>query len=123
MNDNDNNNDHDDDDDDEDGEEAVTPIYLVDDETEDLLMTALNCMVTLADAQIDPVSGDALVAIADELALRFAIDRFEVEETVHTDDNGVEEIIYTPKGGSVMPDTDEDEEPKGGPDAPNTKEE
>ena len=104
---NDNDNNHDDDDDDDSSPEE-TPVYIVDDATEELLMTALNCMVTLADAQIDPMSGDALIAIADELAERFAIDRFEVEETVHTDDNGDEEIIYSPKGGSIMPDQEED---------------
>lgn len=109
---NDNNN-HDDDDHDDDDDhndiEQETPVYLVDDATEELLMTALNCMITLSEAQIDPMSGEALAAIADELALRFAIDRYEVEETVHTDDDGKEEIIYKPKGG-IMPDTEEDEE-------------
>ena len=106
---------NDDDNDDDSSNDALeeTPVYIVDDHTEELLMTALNCMVTLADAQIDPMSGDALIAIADEIAERFAIDRFEVEETVHTDDNGEEEIIYSPKGGSIMPDQDdEDETPK-----------
>jgi hypothetical protein len=93
----------------EEDEEQSTPVYIVDDATEELLMTALNCMITLSDAQIDPAAGDALAAIADELALRFAINRYEVEETVHTDDNGEEEIIYKPKGG-IMPDTEEDEE-------------
>lgn len=106
---NDNNDNHDDDDADDSSQEE-TPVYIVDDATEELLMTALNCMVTLADAQIDPISGEALIAIADEIAERFAIDRFEVEETVHTDDNGDEEIIYSPKGGSIMPDRDDDED-------------
>ena len=100
-----NNDNHDDDD----SSPEETPVYIVDDATEELLMTALNCMVTLADAQIDPISGEALIAIADEIAERFAIDRFEVEETVHTDDNGDEEIIYSPKGGSIMPDLDDDD--------------
>jgi len=103
---NDNNDNHDADD----SSQEETPVYIVDDATEELLMTALNCMVTLADAQIDPISGEALIAIADEIAERFAIDRFEVEETVHTDDNGDEEIIYSPKGGSIMPDRDDDED-------------
>jgi hypothetical protein len=102
------NNDNHDDEDHDDSSQEETPVYIVDDATEELLMTALNCMVTLADAQIDPMSGDALIAIADEIAERFAIDRFEVVETVHTDDNGDEEIIYRPKGGSVMPDLDDD---------------
>ena len=106
---NDNNDNHDDEDADDSSPEE-TPVYIVDDATEELLMTALNCMVTLADAQIDPISGEALIAIADEIAERFAIDRFEVEETVHTDDNGDEEIIYSPKGGSIMPDRDDEDE-------------
>ena len=104
------NNDNNDNHDDEDSSQEETPVYIVDDATEELLMTALNCMVTLADAQIDPISGEALIAIADEIAERFAIDRFEVEETVHTDDNGDEEIIYSPKGGSIMPDLDDDDD-------------
>jgi len=112
-NDNDNNDndddDHEDNEDDDDSSETETPVYIVDDDTEELLMTALNCMITLADAQIDPISGDSLVAIADEIALRFAINRFEVEETIHTDDNGVEEIIFKPKGG-ILPDADTEEE-------------
>ena len=91
------------------GQEETSPVYIVDDATEELLMTALNCMITLSDAQIDPAAGDALAAIADELALRFAINRYEVEETVHTDDNGEEEIIYKPKGG-VIPDLDLDDD-------------
>jgi len=103
------NDDNDDLNENENEEEKSTPVYIVDDATEELLMTALNCMITLSDAQIDPTTGDALAAIADEIALRFAINRFEVEETIHTDEDGEEEIIYKPKGG-IMPDTEEDEE-------------
>ena len=90
-----------------DGEEEY-PVYIVDEATQELLETALNCMITLSDAQIDPAVGDALVAIADSLAERFAINRIEVEETIHTDENGEEEIIYKPKGG-IMPDNDDEE--------------
>jgi hypothetical protein len=100
---NDNDNNHDDDD----SSPEEFPVYIVDDATQDLLETALNCMITLSDAQIDPSAGDALAAIADSLAERFAINRFEVEETIHTDDNGEEEVIYKPKGG-IMPDNDEE---------------
>ena len=97
-----------DDDENEGGGEEEFPVYIVDEATQELLETALNCMITLSDAQIDPNVGDALVAIADSLAERFAINRFEVEETIHTDENGEEEIIYKPKGG-IMPDTDDEE--------------
>ena len=33
----------------------------------------------------------------------------EVLETVHTDDNGDEEIIYTPKSGSIIKDSPDDD--------------
>ena len=98
---------NDDDENEVDGTEEEFPVYIVDDATQDLLETALNCMITLSDAQIDPSAGDALAAIADSLAERFAINRFEVEETIHTDDNGEEEVIYKPTGG-IMPDNDEE---------------
>jgi hypothetical protein len=96
-----------DDDENEVGSEEEFPVYIVDDATQELLETALNCMITLSDAQIDPAAGDALAAIADSLAERFAINRFEVEETVHTHEDGEEEVIYKPKGG-IMPDNDEE---------------
>ena len=99
---------NDDDENEADGTEEEFPVYIVDDATQDLLETALNCMITLSDAQIDPSAGDALAAIADSLAERFAINRFEVEETIHTDDNGEEEVIYKPKGG-IMPDNNDEE--------------
>ena len=87
------------------------PVYLLDPETEELVMTALSCMVTLADAQVTKADGDALIIIADTLASRFAIDKFEVVETVHTDsDTGDEEIIYTPLSGSILPDDELDDD-------------
>ena len=99
-----------DDNDEHDDDIEETPVYVVDDDTTALLETALNCMITLSDSQIDPASGDALVAIADELALRFAINRYEVVETVHRDEDGTEEVIYKPQGGLGLGDDEEDEE-------------
>lgn len=93
-----------------DDELEETPVYVVDNDTTALIETALNCMITLSDAQVDPASGEALVAIADELALRFAINRYEVVETVHTDEDGTEEVIYSPQGGLRLGDEDEDED-------------
>lgn len=105
------NNDHDDDDHDDDADTAPVLVYIVDAETQELIETALNCIVSLSDAQVDPDSGGALLAIADALAERFGIPRIDVVETVHTDDNGDEEIIFSPLGRSIMPDTDEEEPP------------
>jgi len=85
------------------------PVYIIDDDTTALVEVALNALMTLSDAQVDDMSAEALAAIADSLADRFGINRFEVIETRHTDDNGKEEIIYSPKGG-IMPDVSNDNE-------------
>ena len=103
---------HDDDHEDDDSNDAgPVLVYILDAETQELIETALNCIVSLSDAQIDPQSSDSLMAIADALAERFGIPRIDVVETVHTDDNGDEEIIFSPKSGSILPDTDEEEPP------------
>ena len=109
---NDDHDQHDDDQEDDefeaDSEPGDVPVYLVDDDTRALIEVSLNCMVQLSEAQIDESGAEALLVIADSLAERFAINRFEVEETIHTDEDGEEEIIYKPKGG-IMPDTDDEE--------------
>ena len=94
-------------DDDEAAANDTTPLYIVDTDTESLIHAALNSMVTISDCQVDEASATALLVLADELALRFGIDRFEVVETIHTDHNGDEEIIYTPKSGSIIPEEDD----------------
>ena len=109
-----NNNDNDDDfDDDEElddqGELQEFPVYLVDDDTRNLIEVALNCMLQLSDAQVDDESAQSLMAIADSIALRFNIEKADVEETVHTTDDGEEEIIYKPRGGVFKDQDDEDE--------------
>jgi hypothetical protein len=83
------------------------PVYILDAQTQELIEATLNCLVTLADTQILEEGHDAILAIADELALRFGIERLEVEETVHTTDDG-DEIIYKPKDG-LFNDDDEEE--------------
>ena len=95
--------------DDDEAANDITPVYFVDEHTEELIHAALNSMVAVADCQVDEASATALLVLADELALRFGIDRFEVLETVHTDDNGDEEIIYTPKSGSIIKDSPDDD--------------
>jgi len=87
-----------------------TPVYILDDDTTALIESALNCMITLADAQIDETSKDNLELIADEIANRFGINSYKVVETVHTGDDGKEEVIYSPQGGLGLGD-DDDEEP------------
>jgi hypothetical protein len=79
------------------GEEEFE-IYAVDDETRLLIETACNCIVALSEAQLLEESKQGLLSIADALASRFAIQALEVEEEIHSTDEG-EEIIYKPKGG------------------------
>lgn len=75
----------------------------IDEDTLQLLEVALNCMIQLADAQMDDTSRENLTLIADEIAARFAISAMHVEEEV-TDDG---ETIYKPRGG-VFNDLDEE---------------
>ena len=86
------------------------PLYLLDTDTTALIESALNCMITLADAQIDETSKDNLELIADELAARFGINSYKIVETVHTGDDGLEEVIYSPQGGLGLGDETEDPE-------------
>lgn len=94
------------DDDEELGDEI--PQYDVDPATLLLIETACNCISTLAQAQIDPDQTQALTHIADALAERFGLDCMEVEEQIHTNDEGEQEVILSPKGG-VFPDEPEEE--------------
>lgn len=71
-----------------------TPKYDIDDDTQDLIEVALNCMVQLSSAQLDDTAAENLILIADEIALRFNITRTDIIEEQHGD-----EIIYKPKGG------------------------
>ena len=71
-----------------------TPKYDLDNDTQDLIEVALNCMVQLSSAQLDDTAAENLILIADEIALRFNITRTDIIEEQHGD-----EIIYKPKGG------------------------
>ena len=79
------------------------PNYDLDSETLTLIEVALNCLVQLSEAQLDEEAAQNLLAIADELAVRFNISRSEIEETLHGD-----EVIYKPKGGLFKDEEDED---------------
>lgn len=98
-------------DDELDSDEEEFPVYEVDDDTRALLEAALNCLVNLSQAQVSEESQQAILGIADSLALRFDISRLEVEEEIHSTDEG-EEVIYRPKNSifkSRLLDDDEDD--------------
>jgi hypothetical protein len=100
---NDNDDDYEDDDD--------VPFYDVDEDTRQLIETACNCIIALSEAQLQEESKIALTVIADSLAERFGIHSLEIEEEIHSTDEG-EEIIFKPKGGLFQED-----EPEGPADA------
>ena len=79
------------------------PSYVLDDDTMSLVEIALNCMITLSDAQLDDDARENLVVIADELANRFNLVSMEVEEAASNDST---EIIYKPKGGLFEDDSE-----------------
>ena len=102
------------DDDEVEGTEESVPVYMVDEETRDLIEAALNCMISLSEAQVNEESAEGILSIADSLAVRFGISRIEVESEVHTED-GVDEVIYKPRDSifkSRLLDDDEDSEAK-----------
>lgn len=82
-------------------EQENTPEKIVytniDADTLALIEVALNCMNTLADAQMLEQSRDDLLTIADELGFRFGIAAIQLEDTGEVDDQG--EKIYKPLGG------------------------
>ena len=82
-------------------EQTESPQYELDDETQSLVEVALNCLMTLADAQLDEDARLNLVTIGDALADAFGIVQLELEQD--TTDSG--EVIYRPKGG-IFPNED-----------------
>lgn len=82
-------------------EQENTPEKIVytniDADTLALIEVALNCMNTLADAQMLEQSRDDLLTIADELGFRFGIAAIQLEDTGEVDEQG--EKIYKPLGG------------------------
>ena len=102
----------DDQDDDEfEGTDDVVPVYAVDEETIGLIEAVLNCMVSLSEAQISEDAAQSILALADDLALRFNINRIEVEQEVHTAD-GVDEVIYRPRDSIFKSKLLDDDEPE-----------
>jgi hypothetical protein len=102
----------DDQDDDEfEGTDDVVPVYTVDEETRSIIEAALNCMVSLSEAQISEEAAQSVLALADDLAIRFNINRIEVEQEVHTED-GVDEVIYRPKNSIFKSKLLDDDDPE-----------
>lgn len=89
-------------------DDEIQPVYILDEDTQGLVVVALDALITLSDSQVDDASSAALQVIADTLAERFAINHYEVIETIHTDELGNEEIIYKPRGGVLPQDPTED---------------
>ena len=78
----------------------------IDSDTLQLIEVALNCMNTLADAQLLEQGRDDLITIADELGFRFGMAALQLEDTGEQDADG--EKIYKPLGG-VFNDEDADD--------------
>jgi hypothetical protein len=86
-------------------------VYIVDDDTADLLATAIGILQMMSQVQLGEDHRENLVIIAEELRARFAIekDSMQVEEIViQNPETGEDEILYRPPGG-VMGDEDNPE--------------
>lgn len=97
--------------DDTDEDDDFEGVYVVDDDTADLLATAIGILQMMSQVQLGEDHRENLLIIADELRARFAIekDSIQVEEIVtHNPETGEEEILYKPPGG-VMGDEDKPE--------------
>lgn len=86
-------------------EDEDCPVYIVDDATASMVAIACDCMLQLADAQLDDTARENLKTIVDSLAERFALNSIEIIEEQHGD-----EIIYSPKGGLFNDNEDEPEQ-------------
>ena len=92
-------------------EDDFEGVYIVDDDTADLLATAIGILQMMSQVQLGEDHRENLLIIADELRARFAIekDSIQVEEIVtQNPETGEEEILYKPPGG-VMGDEDKPE--------------
>lgn len=100
-------NSNDDDDDDDDAADREEIFYAVDEQTRSLIEVVCNCLVSLADAQVNEDAADGIIAIADTLADRFGVDRLDSE--TYTRDDGEEEIIFKPARGLFSTNSDPDD--------------
>ena len=89
-------------------------VYIIDDDTADLLATAIGILQMMSQAQLGEDHRENLLIIADEIRHRFAIekDSIQVEEVViENPDTGEEEILYRPPGGVMGDEPNEAEGP------------
>jgi hypothetical protein len=63
-------------------------MYETDEDTLHLLEVALNCMVTVAEAQMSEENAEAMMLLADELADRFGIEKVDTEVLEGQDEDG-----------------------------------
>ena len=88
-------------DDDYDGDE-FEGVYVIDDETADLLASAIGIVQMTAGMQLDEDARENLLVIADAIQERFAIEQSSMvveEHVIVNPDTGEEEVLYKPKGG------------------------
>lgn len=91
-------------------------VYVVDDETANLLSTAIGILQMMSQAQLGDDHRENLLIIADELQARFAIekDSIQVQEVViKNPETGEEEILYKPPGGVMGDEPIQDPEAEG----------
>lgn len=103
---------------DEEFDDEFEGVYIVDDDTADLLATAIGVLQMMSQVQMGEDHRENLLVIADEIQERFAIekDSIQVEEVIiENPDTGEEEILYKPPGGVMgdepIPDSPEAEGP------------
>ena len=102
------------DDDDYEDDEEFEGVYVVDDDTADLLSTAIGVLQMMSQIQMGEDHRENLLIIADAIQERFAIekDSIQVEEVViENPDTGEEEILYKPPGGVMGDESPEAEGP------------
>ena len=95
-------------------EEEFEGVYVVDDDTADLLSTAIGVLQMMSQIQMGEDHRENLLIIADAIQERFAIekDSIQVEEVViENPDTGEEEILYKPPGGVMGDESPEAEGP------------
>lgn len=105
---------NDDNDDDFEDDSEFEGVYVIDEETADLLAAAIGVLHMAASIQMGDEHSENIRLIAQEIQERFAIERdsMTVEEHVISDpETGEEEILYRPKGG-VFGDESENDEPE-----------
>lgn len=107
-------NEHDESEDNIENESEWEGVYVVDDETANLLATAVGILQMMSQAQLGEDHRENLLIIADELQARFAIekDSIQVEEVIiENPETGEEEILYRPPGGVMGDESPEAEGP------------